>query len=274
MKHKSTRTLRVIKRTLFACVVLLLAANLFQYFAEPTPPPQLENPKITELTDEARLGDQISYHFTATKNISLDATSRRTLVCEVGSGNYKTISLKSPTRSSPEGPIDTTIFIQLMPADGDQVPPEVYGNYCYLRNAATYPKIHKQFTLFGLGDYRDEDGVDDGLTTYVYDSYNCRDRAGECDRSQMLKILAPLDEASSVDTTGSTAADSTVGVMPNTRTEIAQRDTETTGGGDDPDDDETTTNTPQPPSVLENLIGTVNDVLGGARGLVNGIIRP
>ena len=32
--------------------------------------------------------------------------------------------------------------------------------------------------------------------------------------------------------------------------------------------------TPQPPSVLENLIGTVNDVLGGARGLVNGIIRP
>jgi len=271
MKQKSSRIIKVIKRTLFAAVILLLAANLFQYFAEPTPPPQLENPKITKLTPEARVGDQISYHFTATKNTSLDATSRRTLVCEVGGGSYTTISLESPSRSSPEGPIDTTIYIKLIPADGDQVPPEVYGNYCYLRNAATYPKVHKQFTLFGLGDYRDSDGVDDGLTTYVYDSYNCRDRAGDCDRSQMLKILPPLDETSSVDTTGSAATDSTVAVIPKAQAGVAQQENESSGDGDD-DDDNTTT--PQPPSVLDSIVGTVNDILGGARGLVNGIIRP
>lgn len=269
MKHKSNKLIRVVKRTLFAAVILLLAANLFQYFAEPQPVDVLQNPRITLLTKEARPGDTISYHITAQKNTSQDATSTRVLVCEVGSGAYTNISLKGSTQSNPEGKIDQIVYVELKPTDGAQIPPEAYDHYCYLRNSATYPKVHKQFTLFGLGDYVDSDGVDDGFTTYVYDSYNCRDRAGECDRSQMLKLLPPLDEHTSPDTTGSTSADPTLGVLPKNQSPTATQE-----GKPADDDDDNTTPTPQPPSVLDGLVGFVNGVLGGAYGLVNGIIRP
>lgn len=194
MKRNSTKLIRVIKRTLLAVVILLLGANLFQHFAEPEPGVILENPTITLLTNEARPGDTISYHITAQKNTSQDATSTRVLVCELGGGAYTNLSLRGATQSNPEGKIDQIVFITLTPLDGAKIPPEAYNNYCYLRNSATYPKIHKEFTLFGLGDYADNDGVDDGYTTYVYDSYNCRDRKDDCDRSRMLKLLPPLSQ--------------------------------------------------------------------------------
>lgn len=269
MKHQSNKVLKLIKRVTFAAVVLLLLANLFQYFAEPTPPPQLENPKIELLTDEARPGDTISYHITAEKNTNQDAQNKRTLICEVGGGQYTTIALSAnpSTKSAPEGPIDAVFFLPLTPVSGDQFPPEAYGQYCYMRNSATYPKIHKQFTLFGLGDYRDADGVDDGFTTYVYDSYNCRDRSGDCDRSQMLKLLPPLDEAQSVDTIGSAEADLPAAVVPKTQTNVVQQEPEISGGDDG--DDNTTPQAQQNP-----VINFLNGVLGGARDVVDGIIRP
>lgn len=270
MTNRSGKVIRVIKRIGLASVILLLAANLFQYFAEPEPVDILENPTITLLTAEARPGDRISYHVTAIKNTSQDAITKRVLVCEVGDGAYTNISLEGATQSAPEGKIDATIFVPLVPIEGTQIPPEVYGNYCYLRNSATYPKIHKQFTLFGLGDYADSDGVDDGFTTYVYDSYNCRDRAGDCDRSKMLRLLPPLDEAEAADTTGAAQQRSNIAIIPKVQTGPEQQDPESSGGDDNEEDGADT----PPPAVTNPVIDTINELLGGARGLVNGIIRP
>ena len=264
----STRAIKVVKRISLAMVFLLLVANLVQYFTEPTPLPQLEDPQITLVTKQAKQGDTISYHFTAKKNTSLDATNKRTMVCEIGNGAYTTFGLQATVQSAQQGNIDNTIFIQLQPINGEQIPPAAYNHYCFLRNSSTYPKIHKQFTFFGIGDYRDSDGVDDGFTTYVYDSYNCKNLPeAECDRSQMLLLLppdapAPEDPTQSVSTTGN----GTVATIPQQTTPSQPTQQQTTSGcGDDPDAD-----TPEQNS--NPLLDTVRGIVTVPVSIINAII--